>query len=350
MPYDVTLAQINANIFGLSRANSAWGFPANTDFHTLLLSYWMCGPFGTSPTTLHLYSSIWPEFLSAPFFSFDAGAANNITFTNQMLGSAAHFYQGVWAFPSPGYRVHMMMSADLHAQVVQVYVNDAPVTLTGETWTGTPPFNFNIANTINIWEWNVAGTIASGSHPALGDAWLHNTPAFVDLSVVANRRRFINADLTPVNLGDTGTEPFGYQPAMYMSIRPGGVAADILLNRGLGGGSWNASAPPPTIQAPGSCILPMPPPPTLAMDNVTAFAEEITPQGQLVFLSWSDDRGHSWSNPVGQPIGARGDYLASIQWQRLGLARDRVFRLTFSVPVATAILGAYIEADTSAKS
>lgn len=91
-------------------------------------------------------------------------------------------------------------------------------------------------------------------------------------------------------------------------------------------------------------------PVSLTLDNVLVTHQTPNVAGDQVFLSWSDDRGHSWSNPVGQPIGARGDYLASIQWQRLGLARDRVFRLTWSVPVATALQGAFVELDASAKS
>lgn len=65
----------------------------------------------------------------------------------------------------------------------------------------------------------------------------------------------------------------------------------------------------------------------------------------LVFLDWSDDRGHSFGSPVGQPIGATGEYRTNCQWRRLGYARSRVFRLTWSVPVATALQGAYLEAE-----
>lgn len=69
-----------------------------------------------------------------------------------------------------------------------------------------------------------------------------------------------------------------------------------------------------------------------------------------VFLEWSDDRGHSYGNPVGQTIGETGQYLTSVQWQRLGYGRDRVFRVTWSVPTLTALQGAYIELDKSPKS
>jgi hypothetical protein len=262
--YDVTLAQLNANIDGLSRANTAWGFPPTAypsgtpnRFHTLLMSYWMCGPQGTG--TFTGWSSVWPEFGTATFFTFDPGMANGISFTNPAVGALDHFFQGTWTLPTPGYRLHFLMSVDTHAQVVQLYVNDQPVVITG-TWTGTQPLDFYIYTSGNLWRWDVSGVILNGTQPALGDAWLSNTPSFVDCSIVANRRRFINADLTPVDLGNTGTVPFGYQPAMYMSVRPGGVASDITLNRGIGGGSWGADGDPPTLQAAGLCTIATPPP------------------------------------------------------------------------------------------
>lgn len=63
-----------------------------------------------------------------------------------------------------------------------------------------------------------------------------------------------------------------------------------------------------------------------------------------VFLRWSDDRGQSYGEPVPQSLGATGQFLTNIQWRRLGLARDRVFELSWSTPVKTALNGAYVEA------
>jgi hypothetical protein len=66
--------------------------------------------------------------------------------------------------------------------------------------------------------------------------------------------------------------------------------------------------------------------------------------GGLVSLRWSDDRGRSFGNPVTQSIGTSGQYVTSLQWQRLGMARDRVFELSWSLPIATALQGAWIDA------
>jgi len=62
-----------------------------------------------------------------------------------------------------------------------------------------------------------------------------------------------------------------------------------------------------------------------------------------VYLSWSDDRGKTYGNPVSQTMGTTGQYLTSISWWRLGMARDRVFQLQWSDPVKTALNGAFVD-------
>lgn len=62
-----------------------------------------------------------------------------------------------------------------------------------------------------------------------------------------------------------------------------------------------------------------------------------------ISLRYSDDRGASWSNPIEQTIGATGKYLTSIQFNRLGMARDRVFELFWALPCKTALNGANID-------
>ena len=63
-----------------------------------------------------------------------------------------------------------------------------------------------------------------------------------------------------------------------------------------------------------------------------------------VYLSCSDDRGKTFGNPVGQTMGTTGEYLTSISWWRLGMARDRVFQLSWSDPIKTALSGAFVDA------
>ena len=66
----------------------------------------------------------------------------------------------------------------------------------------------------------------------------------------------------------------------------------------------------------------------------------------VLYLDWSDDRGHTFGNPVGQEMSPWG-YLTSLQWQRLGMARSRVFEISWSANTKTALLGASFDATVS---
>jgi hypothetical protein len=68
----------------------------------------------------------------------------------------------------------------------------------------------------------------------------------------------------------------------------------------------------------------------------------------ILSLRWSDTRGASWGNAIQQTLGAPGEYLTSIQFQRLGMARDRVFELSWSTPIRTALNGAWIRSEACA--
>jgi hypothetical protein len=66
-----------------------------------------------------------------------------------------------------------------------------------------------------------------------------------------------------------------------------------------------------------------------------------------VFLRWSDTRGKTWGNAISTTLGREGEYLTSLQFQRLGMARDRVFELSWSAPAKTALLGAWVQAESN---
>jgi hypothetical protein len=63
-----------------------------------------------------------------------------------------------------------------------------------------------------------------------------------------------------------------------------------------------------------------------------------------VLLSWSNDGGHTWSNEHEATLGARGAYGARAIWRRLGVGRDRVYRVAMSDPVPVTWLGAELDA------
>lgn len=65
-------------------------------------------------------------------------------------------------------------------------------------------------------------------------------------------------------------------------------------------------------------------------------------------LQWSNDRGHTWSNEKWASIGKIGKRLTRVQWNRLGQARDRVYKLVITDPVKVTLLGADILVDEEA--
>lgn len=63
----------------------------------------------------------------------------------------------------------------------------------------------------------------------------------------------------------------------------------------------------------------------------------------MASLRWSDDRGSTFGTPVMMSLGAAGEYVTSIQWWGLGMARDRVFEISWSAAVKTCLNGAWID-------
>jgi hypothetical protein len=78
--------------------------------------------------------------------------------------------------------------------------------------------------------------------------------------------------------------------------------------------------------------------------SVTAGNPVITvaPTPPLLNLRYSDDRGVSYSDYITTSMGNIGEYLTSPQFTRLGMARDRVYELSWSEPIKTALNAAYI--------
>lgn len=62
----------------------------------------------------------------------------------------------------------------------------------------------------------------------------------------------------------------------------------------------------------------------------------------LVSLRWSDDWGASYGNAVFQELGSTGEYRTTPNWNRLGMARGRVFELSWSEPANIALNGAFV--------
>ena len=62
-------------------------------------------------------------------------------------------------------------------------------------------------------------------------------------------------------------------------------------------------------------------------------------------LRWSNDGGHTWSNEQWRSLGAQGKYGKRIQWDRLGMARSRVYELRIADKIRPAVLDDMIELE-----
>lgn len=61
-------------------------------------------------------------------------------------------------------------------------------------------------------------------------------------------------------------------------------------------------------------------------------------------LQWSDDFGRTWSSEMKAEIGKAGEYRSRCKFNRLGMARDRVYRVMITDPVKRVILSAELDA------
>lgn len=75
--------------------------------------------------------------------------------------------------------------------------------------------------------------------------------------------------------------------------------------------------------------------------------EDPTEATPVVNLRWSVTRGASWSNRIPRSLGRAGQYLTSLLFPRIGMARDMVFELSWSAPVKTALNGCFVNVDPS---
>lgn len=81
--------------------------------------------------------------------------------------------------------------------------------------------------------------------------------------------------------------------------------------------------------------------------NVNFGSPGSSPYEPKVSLRWSDDGGYSWGQPVERGLGSQGQYNTTPTWWRTGMARRRVYELSWSHPYETVLNGAYVEAEAA---
>lgn len=121
---------------------------------------------------------------------------------------------------------HVIFSYDLAVPTSLIYVNDASSELGSGTLTDDTIDYAGATNT-------ALGATPAGLDPYTGDMadfWFSTT--FIDISVEANRRKFISSAGKPVGLGSDGSTPTGTAPVVFFS----GATGSWHTNKGSGGG------------------------------------------------------------------------------------------------------------------
>tara|TARA_R110000868_G_scaffold112527_2_gene302975 strand:+ start:3136 stop:5241 length:2106 start_codon:yes stop_codon:yes gene_type:complete len=67
-----------------------------------------------------------------------------------------------------------------------------------------------------------------------------------------------------------------------------------------------------------------------------------------IMMQYSDDGGHTWSSERWVGLGSIGQYSTKAQWRRLGISRQRVYRVSISDPVKVVMIGAKLNYSVGA--
>ena len=167
---------------------------------------------------------------------FNLGALNSVSTTILDISTAAtHITSTTWK--------HFLASWDLATAGARfIYISDvADLSVT--------TFTDDTIDYDATADWLVGARSAADQkfNGVLAEFFFHTT--YLDISVVANRRKFISATSTFVDLGANGSTPLGVQPLIYQRVATAAAASTFATNLGSGGdftitGTLDSVTPP----------------------------------------------------------------------------------------------------------
>lgn len=215
----------------INRSNSSLSNVTPGGAATMLFSAWFYrkGATGVAKSIFALGSSGGTEPL---VLSIDASNKFNIL-TRDTVANRVVQWATTPTLPPPGEWFHLMFSMANKGDP-QIYINDSAVASTRIS--NDPLANNNIS-------WQAFGQ-RIGASLALNQRWNGAMAQFylkaaqsLDLTVVENRRKFINGSGKPVDVGATGSLPTGSAATILFD----NVAASWNTNKGNGGANFDAS-------------------------------------------------------------------------------------------------------------
>jgi len=133
---------------------------------------------------------------------------------------------------------HVLMSYDNKRSIGQIYVDDVE--------SNQATTFFSNANPADL-SGSLLDILPTTEDVSLAELYF-NPYSYMDMSLVANRRKFISSDLKPVDLGAEGHYPTGSKPHIYLS---GGVS-EFFTNTGSGVDPTDNNTTPAVTDSPDS--------------------------------------------------------------------------------------------------
>lgn len=224
------LAALKATNFDGSTQYGSGGSPTGiADGKAGTVSFWYVSDQTTAAFVFHT---------TGPRFFVEAGGTARVQARNAAGTVILDVTDNGGSRPA-GTIMHVVASWDLATTTAQLYVNDVKNHAGGATIT-----NDTIDYTVATWAIAATAAGAASYDGRLSEVFFHTT--HIDLDTATNRRKFISADLRPVEYGANGSTPLGVQPLIYL---PNGDPAD---NKGSGGNFTVTGGPLPTFAGPGT--------------------------------------------------------------------------------------------------
>jgi hypothetical protein len=206
---------------------SAWIPSINPSSGTALMGSYDGSPLSYTTFSIRLnigQSGPNPAFgiIAGPIFPSGQGIDLNYT-----LPSGFRHFMVAWDFNHPA-----------GSRIVVVYVDDVQISLSNTVFDAGAGFSINYAADVAFATCGFPGSAppTPTSSACWWNLWIY-PGVFLDLTVVANRRKFISAGGHPVDLGANGELPTGSSPPIFQTMTATSVnVTDFFVNHGTAGG------------------------------------------------------------------------------------------------------------------
>lgn len=196
------------------------GLTGAADSKTGLVSFWINFKGGDATLQRILYAA------TVDLFLVEKRTTNKFRIYGTSSSSTKLELHSSSAYTSSSGWIHFLASWDLSTPETYLYINDA----NDEGGGGTA-----VDSTIDLThsDWGIGAEAAGNQliNADLADFYFEDT--FLDISVLANRRKFIDSGGKPVDLGSDGSTPTGSSPLIVLNDQ---VTAGWESNNGTGGG------------------------------------------------------------------------------------------------------------------